>query len=286
MAEVSVIIPTYNRSDKLDRAIQSVRNQTFEDWELIVVDDGSTDNTETVVNNIPDKRIIYEKHEVNKGGSAARNTGVRLSKGRYILMLDDDDLIKRNHIEVLSSKIKKLDKTWGIVYTGMEVKRGGRRKKIYRLRKGDITKELIVKGSIGTPAVSLVRKRVAYEAGLFDERLPRHQDWDFYLRLSEITKFYPIKKATVVKNFTGKPTLKETKKAKTLIEKKHSSKIDQLSTMQKKKYTSNKVVSISKIKLNEGNYVDGLVGLARASIMYPKNFKKLIGVLYEFTREF
>jgi len=74
---VSVVIPTYNRAHLVGRAIRSVLNQTYQDFEIIVVDDGSTDNTEEVVKSFNDPRIRYIRHEENRGGSAARNTGIR-----------------------------------------------------------------------------------------------------------------------------------------------------------------------------------------------------------------
>src|SRR5690348_13147078 len=100
MAPVSVIIPTHNRSDFLRNAITSVLNQTYQDFEIIVVDDGSTDNTSEVVANFSDERITFIRHDTNKGGSAARNTGILASKCDYIAFLDDDD-------EWLPDKLRK-----------------------------------------------------------------------------------------------------------------------------------------------------------------------------------
>ena len=90
---VSVIIPTYNRAYLIDRSIQSVLNQTYQDFELIVVDDGSTDNTEDIIRQFQekDKRIKYIKYDKNKGGSAARNTGIKNSVRKYIAFQDSDD---------------------------------------------------------------------------------------------------------------------------------------------------------------------------------------------------
>ena len=86
----SVIIPTYNRADFLPRAIQSILKQTFRDFELIIVDDGSTDNTEEVVGGISNARVRYF-YQQNRGVSAARNFGATLSKGQYTTFLDSDD---------------------------------------------------------------------------------------------------------------------------------------------------------------------------------------------------
>lgn len=89
---VSVVIPTYNRAHLIGRAIQSVINQTYQDYEIIVVDDGSTDNTKNVVNTFTDERVKYISLAESSGGSAApRNMGVKSAKGEYIASLDDDD---------------------------------------------------------------------------------------------------------------------------------------------------------------------------------------------------
>jgi glycosyltransferase involved in cell wall biosynthesis len=88
---VSVILPTYNRASMLPRAISSALNQNYSNIELIVIDDCSSDETETVVRSFEDPRIIYERLEKNSGGSAARNFGIEISLGEFIAFLDDDD---------------------------------------------------------------------------------------------------------------------------------------------------------------------------------------------------
>jgi glycosyltransferase involved in cell wall biosynthesis len=89
--KVSVIIPTYNRAEYLGRSIQSVLNQTYQDFELIIVDDGSTDNTRDIVAQFHDKRLNYIRHETNLGVAAARNSGVRAARGIYLAFQDSDD---------------------------------------------------------------------------------------------------------------------------------------------------------------------------------------------------
>ena len=102
----SVVIPTYNRADFLPKAIESVLAQTFADWELIIVDDGSTDNTKDVVSQYSDSRITYIYQE-NAERSAARNNGIAHSVGEYVLFLDSDDYYLSNFLADLNSEIEK-----------------------------------------------------------------------------------------------------------------------------------------------------------------------------------
>jgi len=105
---ITVFIPTYNRAHLLPRAINSVLNQTYKNFELIIVDDGSTDNTEEVVKSFSDNRIIYHKHKENRGVLAARNTGWDLTKGKYYCALGDDDELLPHALETIVSKFNEL----------------------------------------------------------------------------------------------------------------------------------------------------------------------------------
>ena len=114
----SVIIPTYNRARMVDRAIQSVLSQTYQDFEIIVVDDASTDNTQEVVKEcmFRDKRVRYIKHEKNKGGSAARNTGIKNEHGEYVGFLDSDDEWLPTKLEKQIELFRKRCNSVGAVY--------------------------------------------------------------------------------------------------------------------------------------------------------------------------
>ena len=118
----SIIIPTYNRAHILPITIESVINQTYNNWELIVVDDGSTDNTEEVLNAITEKepRIKYQYQE-NAERSVARNNGIKASSGDYICFLDSDDLFKSTHLEVLHQAIIASDSEEKMMFTDMYV---------------------------------------------------------------------------------------------------------------------------------------------------------------------
>jgi len=119
----SIIIPTYNRAKLLEVAIQSVIDQTFKDWELVIIDDGSTDKTKDFLRSIKEKRVLsfFQK---NKERSAARNVGIKKAIGRYICFLDDDDCFLPSHLSVLEKKIRQEKYAVGIFRTGMIIKEG------------------------------------------------------------------------------------------------------------------------------------------------------------------
>ena len=104
----SVVCPTFNRSRLLPRAINSVLRQHFQDFELIIVNDGSTDDTKEVVKQYNDKRIVYVEHEENRGLSAACNTGFGKARGKYITKLDDDDELGRLALQTAMDTHRKL----------------------------------------------------------------------------------------------------------------------------------------------------------------------------------
>lgn len=135
---VSVILPTYNRAHLVGRAIQSVLDQMYQDFEIIVVDDGSGDNTEEIINGFTDTRIRYVKHQKNKGGSAARNTGIKLAKGKYIAFQDSDDEWLPDKLEKQMKAFKKASDEVGVVYTGFHRIKDGI---TYYVPSDDITKK-------------------------------------------------------------------------------------------------------------------------------------------------
>lgn len=199
--KVSVIIPTYNRAHLIGKAIKSVLNQTYKDFEVTVVDDGSTDNTEEIVKSFTDFKIHYICHKHNRGASAARNTGIKASRGEYIAFLDSDD-------EWLPEKLDKQMKTFnsessevGVVYTGDYYvdEKDKKVKKVHIPRKeGYIYEELLAGNYVGTPSALLVKKECFTKAGLFDEDLPTSEDYDMWFRIAKYYKFRYVKDLLVV----------------------------------------------------------------------------------------
>lgn len=105
----SIVIPTYNREELIFLSIQSVMNQTFSDWELIIADDCSTDNTEQKIKELGNEKIKFVSNEVNKGNAGARNLGIKNSNGQYVCFLDSDDQFHDNFLVKMHELILKSD---------------------------------------------------------------------------------------------------------------------------------------------------------------------------------
>lgn len=191
MPKVSVIIPTYNRAYLVCEAIDSVLSQTFKDFEIIVVDDGSTDNTKEALEKYG-PRICYIYQE-NKGRAEARNAGIRQAKAEYIAFLDDDDIWLPNKLEkqitfldtrpdigLVHTFIKKVDAEGHLL-----VKETKRHIKSYRkaMQIGYNYAGMSALCIMFTSTIML-RKECFYEVGLYDRNTEVFEDWDFYLRLA------------------------------------------------------------------------------------------------------
>ena len=212
---VSIILPTYNRADFLGRSIISVLNQQFANFELIIVDDASVDNSKEVIAVFDDQRIIYLKHERNLGGSAARNTGIRAAQGDFIAFQDSDD---EWYPEKLEKQIKIMIETppnVGVVYTGFLRVQGENKEYIpgpeIQIKEGNIFRELL-KGNFVTTQAVLVKKECFQKAGMFDETLPRLQDWELFLRIAKFYEFCYIPEP-LVKSFYTEGSISSNPKA-------------------------------------------------------------------------
>jgi len=199
---VSAIIPTYNRAQLLPRSVQSVLNQTLQNFEIIIVDDGSIDNTEEIVKEFQrkDKRIRYIKQERNKGAGAARNVGIKAARGEYIAFIDSDDEWLPEKLEKHIKVFKNAPSEVGVVYAGCW--RIENDKKMYipqswvTKKEGDIHQELMERGIGFIITNSLVVKKSAFKkVGLFDEGLPSLEEWELAIRLSRYYSFRYINEA-------------------------------------------------------------------------------------------
>ena len=191
-----MIIPTFQRPVLLRGAITSVLKQTFQNFEIIVVDDASNDNTEDVLKSISDSRIRYIKHQTNMGGSAARNTGIKKAFGEYIAFLDDDDEWLPHKLALQIDVLDNSPAEVGVVYTGYQrvnKNSGVVVSQMVPSKRGDLSKALFVKNCVGSTSSVLLKKECFQRVGLFDENLSSSQEYDLWIRISTEFQFDYIK---------------------------------------------------------------------------------------------
>ncbi len=196
---VSIVIPLYNREHFISDTLKSVRSQTFENWECIVVDDGSTDNGIKVVEQIckEDSRIKLIQ-QTNNGAQSARNNGIKAAKGKWINFLDSDDTFFSEKLESQLVKINQDDQVDVVTCYSEIVNKVKQQKSSFEWK----TKGNILKGILdGTIYVdyncAIIRKSKLVEMGFLDEACPSFQEWDTHIRLAEISKYDYVPKPLV-----------------------------------------------------------------------------------------
>ncbi|HBT80829.1 MAG TPA: hypothetical protein DEB13_02735 [Candidatus Yanofskybacteria bacterium] len=195
MPKVSVIIPTHNRPAMLKRAVNSVLVQTYQDFEIIIVDDGVHERARDVAKSFSDNRIRYIPHEQECGAPAARNTGIKNSAGEFIAFLDDDDEWLPLKLELQVRALTENPEA-GLCFCGFEAV-GENDKRLYLnkySREGLIEPYLdVLNKSFAWTSSILARKNVLDRGFLFDEKLLKNQEWDLTLRMAKAkVKFYSI----------------------------------------------------------------------------------------------
>jgi len=187
MTKVSVVVPTYNRTEKLKRALESVITQNFKDIELIVVDDNPSEvyrqKTKKTVEQVAEKTDFSVERMINDGSqgvSSARNLGVKKASGEYIAFLDDDDEWKQEKIT------KQLDiiQAGGVnaVYTASEIYDGQINDVIRKTQNLNLN-SILERDRIGSPSKVMIEKRCLEKVEGFDEDIPSGEDWDLWIRL-------------------------------------------------------------------------------------------------------
>jgi len=197
---VSVIVPTHNRPEMLKETIQSIFDQTFQDFEIVVVNDAGQD-VSSVVHAFKSPKITYISHETNKGLAASRNTGIRTARGKYIAYLDDDDIFYPEHLNTLVTFLQESGES--VAYTdAYRAHQIMQEDGTYAVTGRDVPysfdfnfKNLLVGNFI--PVTCFMHDiKCIHEAGYFDEDLHSHEDWDLWIRISQKFSFHHIKKLT------------------------------------------------------------------------------------------
>jgi glycosyltransferase involved in cell wall biosynthesis len=212
---VTVVLPTFNRARTLARAIESVLSQTFNDFELIVVDDRSTDDTHEILLRYASHENVRIISQLAPGCSVARNIGVSVSRGRYVAFQDSDDEWTTNMLEKAVTALDSSSPDVGVFYSDMlRIQQNGDQS---YWRSPDIQKGVLISeqsldyqvACIGIQS-AVVKRECFHEAGLFDERLPRFIDLELFIRLSDRFEFIHCGEP-LVRYYAGKGISTDTK---------------------------------------------------------------------------
>ncbi|MCF2141420.1 MAG: glycosyltransferase family 2 protein [Candidatus Lokiarchaeota archaeon] len=185
---ISVIIPSFNRQSTIKRAIESVLNQTYQNFEIIVVDDCSKDKTVSIIRSLMKdySNIQLIVNSKNMGPNFTRNRGIKAASGEYIILLDSDDDWRPEMLELLLLKLQKSPKKVGFVFPGMTLIQPGLNRNILPKYSGKVFKEMLTQGVIGV--YPLIKREVFKKVGLFDEseilRQGGHQDYEMWIRIA------------------------------------------------------------------------------------------------------
>lgn len=205
---VSVIIPTYNRMGTLERSINSVLTQTYDNFELLIIDDGSTDGTEAYVRGLADARVFYYRNESNMGPSGSRNKGAALAKGAYLAFQDSDDEWLPNKLQEEMDAMGALGSKVGMVYHEMQEAEYPHevippREMPLINKNGQLLSVMLLYPFVGLQA-ALIRKVCFDACDGFDESLKSLEDYEFFLRLADNYEIVFLPKvATMIHDSVG-----------------------------------------------------------------------------------
>jgi len=208
--DFSIIIPTFNRALFLNTAIDSVLNQTHTDFELIIIDDGSLDNTRSLVESCHDTRLNYIITE-HKGVSSARNTGIKNAKSDWLCFLGSDDKFRKDKLAITYDAIQN-NPDYKIFHTEEIWYMNGKlldQKKIHKKPSGHVFPNALKICCIGM-STSTIHRSAFDEAGLFDESMQACEDYDLWLRMTLTMPVFLIKEALTIKQGGHKDQLSRT----------------------------------------------------------------------------
>jgi len=200
---VSVVVPTYDRPEKLRRAVETVRAQTYRPIELVVVDDHSPEPAADALEDLAldGVSLTLVRHEQNRGGNAARNTGIGESTGKFVAFLDDDDRWEPAKIQRQVETFQTSPDSVGFVYTGARYIYDDGERCISNDLSGTVTRAILEGASVAEFSAVMVRASVIEAAGLPDERFPSWQDHEWFLRLSLHCAFATVDEPLTIRHW-------------------------------------------------------------------------------------
>ena len=210
MSLISVVIPAYKRGHVIERAVRSVLEQTHQDFEILVVDDGSKDDTKSVVASLAkdDSRIHYFCHDTNRGAQAARNTGIKAAQGEWIVFLDSDDYFTLNSLEIRMLAAQREEVK--VINSQCIVLKEDESRTVYGTPplNGYIYRNLL---HYYGPLFSglLIAKEALEKVGYLDEQIISYQDWDTVIRLAKYYPFGFVSEPTFIYDCRGDDTISQ-----------------------------------------------------------------------------
>lgn len=200
MPTVSVIIPVFNGAAFVDKAIRSVLTQTFQDFEIIVVDDGSTDNTAKVVKAIVDDRVHYV-YQPNQGPATARNNGIQRARGEFVAFLDSDDRWLPSKLEMQLRRLSEVPEAGLVHCAALIVDVEGNAKGCHSARlEGQVLDTLLMGNQIATSSV-MVPCWVFDRVGVFDQNIRGPEDWELWMRIAAALPVVAVRDTLVMYTF-------------------------------------------------------------------------------------
>lgn len=201
---ISVVVPTHKRPRLLQRAIKSVFNQTYKNFELIVVVDGPDNLTIDTLKKVSDPRLIIIELPQNVGGSGARNAGITAARGEWIAFLDDDDEWLPNKLEKQVDLLYGLKDNIAMIGTGHLIRYKNKKVKVFMPElRGNILDKLLIHprhGRAPAPSSVLCKKSILFQVGLFDNSFLSRQDTDLYIRIAKKYQVENVNDILVVVN--------------------------------------------------------------------------------------
>ncbi|MDA3838156.1 MAG: glycosyltransferase family 2 protein [Candidatus Delongbacteria bacterium] len=283
---VSIIIPTHNRAELLKRAIESALNQTYSKHEIIVIDDGSTDNTKEIVDSFKNMRIKYLKNESSLGGAGTRNVGIKHSSGEFIAFLDDDDIWYNNKLELQIKKIRESEEAV-LCTCGLRVLYSKSKLKYFnfpKLKDVDFN-SMLFNNRVGITSTALVKKAAIDEVGPFDISLPAREEYELWIRLSKIGKLVSVNKPLLdyyihedQKQISA--NINKFIKANKLIQQKYSADYKQFSSKKISQLRADNLFQYSTIAINNRNNLKALKYITKSIFADLKLNKLILFIVY------
>jgi glycosyltransferase involved in cell wall biosynthesis len=280
---VSVVVPVYNRARTLARALSSILAQTFPDFELIVVDDGSTDDSAGVAEGFGDSRIRVLRHPENRGVAAARNTGIGAARGNYVAFLDSDDEWLPEKLKIQIDALEAEPGTTRLYCTDYFLHRiASGQESVRAPRPLTMTQRDLLWGCGVSPGATLLAPRALFKAvGPFDETLTRFEDWDWLLRC---TRRWPLRivEQPLARVHTGTPPpAKEVEAAAAHLERKHLPEIRRQGWKAVRIFHAALLHERSAASYREGRFAVAAVYLIRSLLQAPLRNREFFSRLWK-----